>query len=286
MVLGFFRPAILIQFRCRAFKKMKNIITIILLILTLNCFSQAKQSELVLLAEAYHKYHHTNNIDNSIFEKIDKISSPELKKEKEFISELIKPKNDILSIKFLTKPDISTLENIFIIRALNYNMFKDSPIKEKKVIKQVKSDQISYQEMLSAYYNMIFGILVNKHEDLDLSTVNFDLDDLNLSNKQEKAIFFLTAMERFGLNSWGFMNIPENTDYKSALETVNQYPKFYGEEYYMFNDFDFIDFEITVDIRRPKVSFKDYHLKKYFESLSYHIESLEFINEKLQTDKK
>src|SRR5690606_6861656 len=123
---------------------MKKITTIILLTLTFSCFSQVKESELLLLAEAYHKYHHTNNIDNAIFEKIDKISSRELREEKEFIAELIKPNNDILNNKFLTKPDLSTLENIFIIRALNYNMFKDNPIKYKKVIKKVKSDQTSY----------------------------------------------------------------------------------------------------------------------------------------------
>ncbi len=264
---------------------MKNITTIIFLTLTFSCFSQAKQSELVLLAEAYHKYHHTNNIDNSIFEKIDKISSPELEKEKEFIAELIKPNNDILNIKFLTKPNINTLENIFIIRALNYNMFKDNPIKDKKVIKQVKSDQISYQEMLSAYYNMIFGILINKHEDLDLSQISFDLNNLNLSTKQEKGIFFLTSMERFGSDIWGYMNIPESTDYNSALEVINRYPKYNGDEYYKYNDFDFSDFLITVDIRKPKVSYKDYYLKKYFSALGYHMEILEFDNQKQLIEK-
>jgi len=271
--------------RCRAFKKMKNIITIILLISTFSCFSQAKQSELVLLAEAYHKYHHTNNIDNSIFEKIDNISSPELVKEKEFIAELIKPNNDILNIKFITKPDINTLENIFIIRALNYNMFKDKPIKNNKVIEQLKSEQISYQEMLSAYYNMIFGVLINKHEDLDLSQNSFDLNNLNLSTKQEKGIFFLTSMERFSSDIWGYMNIPEPTDYDSALEVINRYPKYNGEEYYKYNDFDFSDFLITVDIRKPKVSYKDYYLKKYLETLSYHMEIMKF-NQQKQTIEK
>ena len=265
---------------------MRNLILIILLISISNCFSQAKQTDLVLLAEAYHKYHHTNNIDNTIYEKIEKIDDEELKEEKKFIAELIKPNNDILNVQFLTKPSSNTLENLFIIRALNYNMFAENPIENKKVIAKVKADQISYQEMLSAYYNMIFSILVNKHEDLDLSKVSFDLDDLNLSNKQEKAIFFLTCMERFGADSWGFMNIPEQTDYQGALETISRFPKFYGEEYYKYNDFDFVDFQITIDIRKPKVSFKDYYLRKYFESLSYHIESVEFIKNKLQAEKK
>jgi hypothetical protein len=264
---------------------MKNITTIILLILTFSCFSQAKQSDLVLLAEAYHKYHHTNNIDNSIFEKIDKISSPELEEEKEFIAELIKPNNDILNVKFLTKPDLKTLENLFIIRALNYNMFAENPIATKKVIEKVKSDQISYQEMLSAYYNMIFGVLINKHENLDLSNVSFDLNNLNLKTKQERGIFFLTSMERFGSDIWGYMTIPEPTDYNSAKEVINRYPKYNGEEYYKYNDFDFSDFLITVDIRKPKVSYKDYYLKKYFETLSSQIEILEFNEQKLLNEK-
>ena len=264
---------------------MRNITTIILLILTISCFSQAKQSDLVLLAEAYHKYHHTNNIDYSIFEKIDKISSTELDEEKEFIAELIKPNNDILNTKYLTKPDLSTLENMFIVRALNYNMFKNNPISNKKVIEKVKADQISYQEMLSAYYNMIFGVLVNKHEDLDLSKVSFDLNNLNLSTKQEKGIFFLTSMESFGTDIWGYMNIPEPNDYKSALEVINRYPKYNGKEYFKFNDFDFDDFQITVNIRKPKVSYKDYFLKKYFGTLGYHLEILEFEEQK-QLNKK
>jgi len=164
-------------------------------------------------------------------------------------------------------------------------MFKDNPVKHKKVIKQVKSDQISYQEMLSAYYNMIFGILVNKHEDLDLNQMSFYLNNLNLSTKQEKGIFFLTSMERFGSDIWGYMNIPEPTDYDSALEVINRYPKYNGEEYYKYNDFDFSDFLVTVDIRKPKVSYKDYYLKKYLSTLGYHMEILEFNKQKQSIEK-
>ena len=115
--------------------------------------------------------------------------------------------------------------------------------------------------------------------------MSFDLNNLNLSTKQEKGIFFLTSMERFGSDIWGYMNIPEPTDYDSALEVINRYPKYNGEEYYKYNDFDFSDFLVTVDIRKPKVSYKDYYLKKYFSTLGYHMEILKFNKQKQPIEK-
>ena len=97
-----------------------------------------------------------------------------------------------------------------------------------------------------------------------MSKTNFEIDSFGFNNKEEKAIFFLVAMERFGADIWGYMNIPIPTDYKNALGIINRYPKFNGEVYYKYQNFNFKDFKLTIDIRRLKESFKDYYLDKYF----------------------
>ena len=188
---------------------MKIVTFIIIIFSFIDCFSQDKSDDIILLAEAFHKYHHTNDIDYSIFTKIDNINNPDLIKSKFFVSEIIKPDNDILNTRFLNKPDTNTLKFLFIIRAVNYNMFKPNPDNNKRIIERLNSLNIDYNELLAAYYNLIFGSLVNKHDSLDLWNTNYDLNNLNLKTPEEKAIFFLVSMERFGSDIWGYINIPD-----------------------------------------------------------------------------
>ena len=61
-------------------------------------FAQIENDDLILLATAYHKFHHTYEVeDSTIFSKISDIVAIGLNEEKEFITEIIKPENDILN---------------------------------------------------------------------------------------------------------------------------------------------------------------------------------------------
>jgi len=259
---------------------MKSNVLLISIIFSINTsnYAQIENEDLILLATAFHKYHSTYKVNRKTLKEISKIESEELKEEKDFFSEIIKPKNEIYKIKFVNKPDSSTLKTIFIIRAINHNMFADNPKPHETIIKEIKFQKVEYLELLAAYYDLIFGLLVNKHDDLDLSKINYEINKLGFEIKEEKAVFFLTTMERMGSNIWGYMNIPVPTDYENALKEINRFPKFNGEVYYKYSNFAFKDFKLTIDIRRPKENFKDYYLEKYYEIMKYHLMCLDIQN--------
>jgi len=146
---------------------------IIIVLVQIDCFSQQKNRELILLAEVYHKYH-VLSTDNKALSKLNKVKSPELNTVKEFISETIKPNNNILSTKYLKKPNLETLNYFFIILQLNYNMFNEKKESSKDIIERFSLLNVNVDEMLVSYYNSIFGLLFNKNPELTLSGMNFE----------------------------------------------------------------------------------------------------------------
>lgn len=238
---------------------MKNLITFILLILTLNCFSQEKNSDLILLADAFHKYHAWSIDDNSIFDRINNIKAKDLQDEKEFIGELIKSNNDILNPKYLAKPDSSTLKNIFIIRGINYNLYSENPKDNNLVIEELKNKDISHSELLACYYDLIFSILVNKHDDLDMSTIDFQFSKLKLFTKEEKEIFFLSSLKSIVYDVWLDKELSDNIDYNETRKEFLRFPKYNGLPYYQFQELGFSGFQIEL------LNIKE--LKKGYDSL-------------------
>ena len=109
---------------------------------------------------------------------------------------------------------------------MNYNIFKPKPENNKIIIERLNISNIDYHESLAAYYDLIFGSLVNKHDSLDLSNTNYDLNSLDLNTPEDKAIFFLVSMERFGSDIWGYMNILDPANFESALNVIERYPKY------------------------------------------------------------
>lgn len=226
------------------------------------------------MAETFHKYHLIRNVDSLLIQNLEKINSPKNDESKEFILELIKPNNKTLSEKFLKKPNLKTLKSVFIIINLNYNMFKMKPENNEQIIKKISIENISEDELLVKYYETLFGNLVNKFETIDFSNFNFNFEDLNLTTKTEKGIFFLVLMERLGGYYWAneYLSEAENSD--DIKNIMKRYPKFDHKQYFEYNDFDFDDFYLTIDIRKPKSSFKNYFLKDYIGMLQYHFKEL------------
>ena len=153
-------------------------------------------------------------------------------------------------------------------------MFSSNPISNEKVIKRIKFKNISEEELLAKYYETLIGNLVNKMETIDFSVVNFDFEKLKLKTKTEKGIFFLIVMERLGGYYWANETISEYINSDDILNMIKRYPKFDGKKYYEYNDFNFQDFNLSIDIRRAKESFKDYYVKKYINIIQYHFEEL------------
>ena len=259
---------------------MKYTITIICFLISLSSIkSQSKYDiELIKLSEVYRKYHFSNAPPKDVFKELKKIKSPELKKSRDFIKELIKTNNDITTRKFLTKPDSTTLKSLYIIRGLNWNMHEAEPKEEKFILDSLLMEHTDYYELLSCYYGMLFTSVGNKNRPFDMSTTNFKIDEYNLVDKTEKGIFFLESMETFGTMIWGYMNVPNPPNYKKAMSFINKYPQYNSELYYQYLNLNFKDFVLTIDKSKPKESFKTYYLNKYMNTILYHAMSFSRTN--------
>jgi len=252
---------------------MKKHLLIYFLLLSLCCFSQTSNQDFIKLAEAFHKYH-SISADSIVIQNLEEIHSIENDSSKYFIIELIKSNNQTLSDKYLTKPTLKTLKSVYIILQLNYNMFNSSPISNDKVIDKIDFDNISEEELLFTYYRTLIGNLVNKIEIIDFSIINFNFEKLKLKTKTEKSIFFLIVMERLGSYYWANEATSESINSEDIVNIIKRYPQFDGKKYYEFNDFDFQDFDVSIDIRRAKESFKDYYLKVYIGIIQFHFDKL------------
>lgn len=248
--------------------KMKTLIY--LLLISQITFAQDNfKEEITFLAKTYHEYH-SSNPSEEVFVELKSIKSTQLKTAKYFIEELIQPKNEIASTKYLTKPDTATLRNLYIIRALNYNMYEDEPKDSNHLLDSLLNNSNNYHELISCYYGILFTAISNKNRPLKMSKYNFTLNEYELDNDVEKGIFFLESMEMFGTLIWGYINIPKPPNFEKALKIIENYPKYNGSPYYEFLDLNFDDFLLRIDKTRPKESFKRYYLNKYMNCVMSH----------------
>jgi hypothetical protein len=249
---------------------MKFWILIALMTLTQWGRCQSLNDDLVKLAKVYRNFHFSNDPLEPAFDQLNSIVRPELKTSKEFIAELIKKNNQIATDRYFTRPDSITLTHLFAIRSINWNLHEADPKDNNQLIDSLKRFPASTYEQLSCYYGMLFTSIGNKNRPLRMSNVNLTLDNYGLRDDTEKGIFFLEGMQTFGLLIWGYMNVPKPPNYEKALAEISNYPKFNGQPYYQFQDLNFKDFNLTIDKRRGKESFKKYHINKYLNTLLYH----------------
>ena len=250
---------------------MKRIfLTLLSVQLTVLAVAQPSNEELISIAKIYRSNHFSNTPAASVFDKLKSMESEDLKTSTRFISELIKSNNSIATKEYLTKPDRSTLENLFIIRSINWNLANEDPIDNDKLIDSLRNSNTDYLELLACYYDMIFVSVGNKNRPLNMSQVSINLDEYNLENDTEKGILFLVSMNTFGTYIWGYMNIVNPPNYKEAMKVINSYPLYNNEPYYQYQYLNFPDFNLTIDIREPKKSFKEYYINKYLNTLLYH----------------
>lgn len=253
---------------------MKQLFTVMLLVVATTGHSQTLNDELIKLAKIYRNFHFGSDPTKETMDQLNSIKSEELKASTEFISELIKKNNRIATNRFLTRPDSITIKHLFTIRSINWNMHEADPTDNNALIDSLNKFPASTYEQLACYYGMLFTSIGNKNTPLNMSDVNLSIEAYGLKDDTEKGIFFLEGMQTFGMMIWGYMNVVKPPNYEKALSVINNYPKYNGQPYYQFQDLNFKDFNLTIDKRKGKESFKKYYINKYLNTLLYHSASL------------
>lgn len=248
----------------------KLILTLCFLCTATLGFSQVPNEQLISLAKIYRSYHFSNSPTEQVFAELNSIESEELKPAARFIAELIRSNNQIATKQYLTKPDSQTLETLFIIRSISWNIREADPIDNAVLIDSLRSAETDYLELLACYYDMAFISVGNKNRPLNMSEVSLNMDEYNLANDAEKGVFFLVSMNTFGTYIWGYMNVVKPPNYKKALAVIKNYPMYNSAPYYQYQYLNFPDFKLTLDKREPKKSFKEYYINKYLNTLLYH----------------
>jgi hypothetical protein len=249
---------------------MKITFTILLTIFTSLVYSQENQ-KLIDLGKAYKNFMFKSEPPKETLKNLKENMPSDFIKTSDFILQTLTTKNDLLKTDFLKLPDSKTLKNIYIVRAINYNIREEYQIDNNKLIDSLKLKDIHRNELVDAYYDILFTSVGNKNQPFNMKKVNFELNNYNLENDTEKGIFFMECMNLCGTSIWGYINIPKPPNYKEAYNLIELFPKFNGLNYFEYTDLNFPDFEIIIDSDKGKESYKGYYINKYYETLLYHL---------------
>ena len=255
----------------------------LLLLTTLSCIAYGQSNpKLIELGKAYKNFMFMSEPPKETLKRLKDKTPADLVTASDFIVQTLTTKNDLLEEKFLKLPDAKTLKQIYIIRAINYNIQKESQVDNNKLIDSLQAKEIPRPELVDAYYDILFAGVGNKNQPFNLKKVNFEMDNYGFLNDTDKGIFFLQTMNLCGTSIWGYINVPKPPNYKLAYEYIEKFPKFNGLNYYEYTDLVFPDFEMVIDSDKGKESYKGYYLDKYYETLLYHLVCLKsgFGNEK------
>lgn len=235
-------------------------------------FGQSSRNlKLIELGKAYKNFMSRNEPPKQILEDIYQDLPTNLTITANFIVQTITTNNKILSKSVLTLPDTQTLKNIYLVRAINYNLMEENGIDNNRLIDSLDNKHIQHYEMVDVYYDLLFASVTNKMSEFDLSNMDFNLKEYNLSDDTEKGILFLNCMEFCGKKIFGYMNFIKPPNTKKSLELIKKYPKFNGQPYFQYNDFNFQDFNLLLFKNRGVESFKGYYIDKYYEVLLSHL---------------
>lgn len=249
---------------------MKRTLTIIFCLITFINFGQ-KNDKLIELGKTYKNFMFRSALPKETLKSLKENTSSEFIKTSNFIIQTITTKNNLLKPEFLKLPDSITLKQIYIVRAINYNVREENQIDNNKLIDSLEVKKIPKNELVDTYYELLFTGIGNKNQPFNLKNINFEINDYNLSNDTEKGIFFLKCMDLCGTSIWGYINIPKPPNYEKAYNLIDKYPKFNGLTYFEYTDLNFPDFDMTINLNKGKESYKGYYLNKYYETLLYHL---------------
>jgi len=254
----------------------KLLIALPLILLGYSSFAQVNDG-LIELGKNYRQFMLRNSPPGSVVEDFKKYNNTDLEFVANFTKETLLSGN-LISDKFLRRPDDKDLKYIYIIREVNYNVRKEKPEDNDQLVKKTLDKNISTNELLDCYYSILFTAYGNKVKPYDLSKVNFELNKYGFKNDTEKGIFFLQSMRFNGTMIWGYINIVKPPRYDEALNYIYRFPKYNGSPYYQYLDLNFPDFKMTITTDAKPQSYKEYYIDKYYETLLSQLACLNNLN--------
>lgn len=156
---------------------MKNTL-ILLAIAILPTFSIGQtinKEQVVELGEFYSNYMFLSSPSKSVIKAFGEDFSEEMKTVVEFVKELTKTKNDLLTDDFLVLPDTSTLLIVYAVDAMYQNRRSKTEVNQSELVESVINGDIPYNELVDEYYQTLFSSVSNKNKPFNLSKVNFEM---------------------------------------------------------------------------------------------------------------
>jgi len=253
----------------------KSTLTLLAICLSFLTFGQISENQkMIELAKSYKDFMFRNEPTKEVLKEIKTDVPQNLKAATEFIAQSISNKNKLLTQPFLSRPDDQVLKQIYIIRAINFNLREENPIDNNKLIDSLLNKDLPIYELIDNYYGMVFIAVGNKNQPFNLSKVDLKLKDYNLKDDTERGIVVLRAISFCGTTIWGYMNVVKPANTKKALAYIKMFPKINGRPYFQYTDFYFTDFEMNIIKDKGMQSYKSYYLDKYFETLLSHLTCL------------
>lgn len=250
-----------------------RILTVALLAICISgsTLAQSNTQRLIDLGKLYDDFMFQNNAPKEYLKPFKANVPDNFKTATAFIIQTITRNNDLLKKEYLSRPDDEILRQLYIIKAIKFNLVVEKPVNNTQLADSLQAVKIPVYELVDNYYDMLFTGVGNKNQPFNLSKMDFKLNDYNLKDDTEKGIAFLQCMQLCGTMIWGYMNIPKPPNTKKAFENIKLFPKINGLPYYQFNDFQFTDFDMVIIKEKGLQSYKSYYLNKYFETLIYHL---------------
>jgi hypothetical protein len=173
----------------------------------------------------------------------------------------------IVSIEYLKKPSDEDLVAWTFIYMVFNNLSEDA--KSMDILESVLETTTPQNIALNYYYECIKGKFSSLMNTNDLSKYNFEYDTLGLDTKEEQAIFVLNIVSAC---TQRFQVLQLLEKFPEIHEMTQRLPKFNGQSYHTYVDFDYDDFIIMVN--GAGESYNSRYLNLFYNSLMAHFTSI------------
>lgn len=248
---------------------MKTAVSVLLLLASLNIFAQVKLADkdfknLVALCKVYATNVNANGDD---FDKqVKTLSTPKLKRVVETLTVLDGSDKNLLSPKYLNRPDNEELQIWYVIAEVQDSRNDSLNTKtDEQIAKDVLAKKVDERLLVHTYYRMLEGGVGFLSNEMDMSKINIETDKLGLKNDTEKGIFFLN-MSHALVTRFRVLNQLKKPE--KLMEFAAKLPQFNGMPYYKFTGFDYPDFEYENDVE--KSTYNTLHVGDYYEAVISH----------------
>jgi len=248
---------------------MKTVTSLLLLLTSLNLFAQVKLNDkdfknLVAIAQVFANDVNANT--DGFDAAVKKLSTPKLKHIVDTFTLLDGGNKELLSQNYLGRPQADELQLWYAISEVQDSR-NDSLNKktDEQIAKQALARKVDERILVHTYYRMLEGGVAFLSNEIDMSTVNIDIDKLGLKNDTEKGIFFLNMAHAL-VTRFRVLNQMQNPE--KLLEFAAKLPQFNGKAYYTYTAFSYPDFEYS---NQDGVStYNTIHVGDYYEALMSH----------------